>query len=206
MQILLTSFEPFDGTGLNSSAAACEEFLQQWGSAWQLRYLQLPVEYDADTAAVEAALAAEPVDLLLHTGQATGAERLRVERLAVNVRSLGDGRTRPDPLNGEQRLIDLDGPAALMSTLPVEEAAAALADAGLKARISNHAGIYLCNHVFYNSLRRAAARAEAPQVGFLHIPCLPAQVPEGSDAASLPSEAAALAIETLLQTAARATR
>src|SRR5438105_4408346 len=86
MRVLLTAFEPFDGTGLNSSLEGCRVFLQRWGAELAVRFAVLPVEYGPDAAAVERALAAEPADILLHTGQHSGAGEVRVERVAVNVR------------------------------------------------------------------------------------------------------------------------
>lgn len=206
MHILLTSFEPFGGALLNSSAAACDAFLAHWASEHSVRYLQLPVEYGADTVLVEQALEEEPADLILHTGQAGGPGRLRVERLAVNVRylQLGPGEL-PDEAATSQGMIDPDGPPAYFSGVPVEQAAAAIAARGLKVRISNHAGIYLCNHVFYRSLQREAIRRTGAQTAFLHIPRLAEQLDDKSLQAGhcMPADAGALAIQTLIETAAR---
>src|SRR5438067_6670768 len=35
--------------------------------------------------------------------------------------------------------------------------------------------IYMCNHILYRSLRAAEASGGVTRVGFLHVPCLPAQ-------------------------------
>ena len=96
MRCLLTAFEPFDGTPWNASLEGCRAFLaarERGGgpAGLDLHFEVLPVEYGADTVAVEHALAAftregGPPDVILHTGQAAGAREVRVERLAVNVR------------------------------------------------------------------------------------------------------------------------
>jgi pyroglutamyl-peptidase len=186
MRVVLTAFEPFDGTGLNSSLEGCRRFLESSRAGIRdLRFVVLPVEYGADTAAVEAALASGPCDVLLHTGQATGAAEIRVERVAVNVRY--GHASRPE---GGQRPILAEGPAALFATVPVEALARAIASTGAPARASNHAGVYLCNHVLYRSLLRA--ETAGPRVGFLHVPALPEQAAGGP---SLAVEAIAGAIE-----------
>lgn len=190
MRLLLTAFEPFDTTGLNSSLEACRLFLRRWGDEWDLVYRVLPVRYGADTEAVEMTLAESRCDLLLHTGQATGAREVRVERLAVNVRYPEDLAE----MGPAQRPIDPHGPAALFSTLPVDAVAAAIRAAGVPAAVSNHAGIYLCNHVLYRSVQRSGP--EGPRAGFLHLPCLPEQAAPGQP--SLAAEQGAAAIRAAL--------
>ena len=176
MRFLLTAFEPFDGTGLNSSLAGCRAFIDRWGDQFDLRFVVLPVQYGPDAAAVERALAEEPVDVLLHTGQATGASVIRVERIAVNVRYGAHefDRTLPEWEHPQQE-IDPGGAPAYLSTLPVEQIAARIRESGVPAAVSNHAGIYLCNHALYLSLRRAALEKRGVRAGFLHVPCLPEQ-------------------------------
>lgn len=191
MRILLTAFEPFDGTGLNASLEGCRAFLARWGEEWDLRFAVLPVEYGPDLEVVERALAEGPVDVLLHTGQASGAAAVRVERLAVNVRYAAG----PGEAEAQQR-IEEEGPAALFATLPVERISAAICAAGVPATVSNHGGIYLCNHAFYQSLRRAERSGSGPRAGFLHVPCLPEQVAPGQPC--LEPELVAIAIRAAL--------
>lgn len=189
IRFLLTAFEPFDGTGLNASLAACRLALDRWSGELDLRFAVLPVEYGADTAAVDRSLAEAPVDVVLHTGQSARTDRLQVERLAVNVRY-----AEPPPVRAQCR-IEAEGPAGLFSTLPVEGLAEAIDAAGVPVEVSNHAGIYLCNHVLYCSLRRAAAGG--PRVGFLHVPRLPEQA--GSQGPWLPAEVTAHGIGAALR-------
>lgn len=201
MRVLLTAFEPFDGTGLNSSLAGCEYFLERWGEGFDLRFEVLPVAYGPDVAAVERALAAGPADAILHVGQATGASVVRVERLAVNVRYAGDGyATGSAALTAEQQLIDPEGPAALFSTLPVEAIAAAIRETGVPAVVSNHAGIYLCNHALYRSLQRAERDGSGTRCGFLHVPCLSEQSPEEGMEAGVIGKAIHAALRSLAKT------
>lgn len=185
MQLLLTAFEPFDGSGLNSSLAGCERFLAS-NPDDRIRFAVLPVAYGPDTLAVEAALAEGPTDVILHVGQATGARQVRVERLAVNVRYASDNYVLRGTWDFEQTLIDPEGPPAYFSTLPVEAMAAAIRQTGVPAVVSNHAGIYLCNHVLYRSLQRAEREGSGTRCGFLHVPCLPEQSRDGGmDAAEI---------------------
>jgi len=196
MRFLLTAFEPFDGTGLNASLAACHRYLQDSGTELDLRFCVLPVRYGPDVEAVNAALAEGPVDVILHVGQATGASLVRVERIAVNVRYADDPYVRGDAASeAPQSLIDPHGPPAFLSNLPVDSLAEAIRSAGVPATVSNHAGIYLCNHALYRSLQRAEQDGSGTRCGFLHVPCLPEQGPGPS---MEPSQVAA-AIRAALQ-------
>jgi pyroglutamyl-peptidase len=158
------------------------------------------VRYGPDVEAVERALAEIPADVILHTGQATGASHLRVERLAVNVRFGADELDRSVPdWAWPQFEIEPGGPAGLFSTLPVDRIAEAIRASGIPAAVSNHAGIYLCNHALYHSLRRAERRQPHSRVGFLHLPCLPEQ---SAELPSLPAAETARAIYACLQVCA----
>jgi len=181
MRFLLTAFEPFDGSGLNSSLAGCELFVAQWGDLFDHRFAVLPVEYGADTEAVERAVAERPPDVVLHTGQSRPAEMILVERIAVNVRYAEVSAGTP-PRERPQTLIDPQEPPALFATLPVQELADAIRAEGVPAAVSNHAGIYLCNHVLYRSLLRASRGGSRYRAGFLHAPRLPEQVAPGEPA------------------------
>ncbi len=194
MIVLLTAFEPFDDTGLNASLEGCRTFMARWGDDFDLRFLTLPVNYGADTRAVDAALSIESADLILHTGQAAGSDSIRVEKIATNRRYLADHR---EGFSRGVSPIDAEGPESLEATLDTESAAAAVRAAGIPARVSTDAGIYLCNHVLYRSLQRAS-RSRAPvRVGFLHIPSLAEQV-ASTDSFHLEPERTAAAIHAVI--------
>jgi len=205
MRILLTAFEPFDETGLNASLEGCRYFLERWADDFDLRFLVLPVEYGPDTEAVTAALAERPADVLLHTGQAAGSEEIRVERIAVNVRYAGE---RGPEGRRPQCPIEPEGPVALLATLPVEPVAEAIREVDVPAWISNHAGVYLCNHVLYQSLLREQRQPTGAQVGFLHVPLLLEQAaamahPGRSALPSMTAEQIGLAVWATLRCLAR---
>jgi len=71
------------------------------------------------------------------------------------------------------------GPAAYLATLLVRAAVAALQAEKLPAQLSMSAGTFVCNHVFYGLMHLAAAREHPFRAGFLHVPRLPQQAPDG---------------------------
>jgi pyroglutamyl-peptidase len=98
-----------------------------------------------------------------------------------------------------------DGPAAWFTTLPIKAIVAAIRARGIKAGVSQTAGTFVCNHVFYALMHHLRERAQAVKAGFIHVPFLPEQVaawPEPAPAMTLEDIVTALrvAVETALST------
>lgn len=172
MQALVTGFEPFGGDTINPSLEVLRRLPPRLGDLG-LAIRVLPTVFGRAREALEDAVRTTAPDLVLCLGLADGRAALSLERVAINV----DDARIPDN-EGNQPLdapIVAGGPAAYFATLPIKAAAAALRAAGLPAIISNSAGTFVCNHVFYGALHLAATRRPALRGGFLHVPYLPAQ-------------------------------
>lgn len=172
--ILLTGFEPFNGAAVNPSWEAVRA-LDGWsGPGFQVVARQLPCVFGRAGEALRAALADVRPDLVIAVGQAGGRAELSVERIAINI----DDASILD--NAGQQPVDAaiaaDGPAAYFSTLPVKAIVAALRLRGFAAGVSQTAGTFVCNHVFYGLLH--ATVGTAVKAGFIHVPFLPEQAAE----------------------------
>jgi pyroglutamyl-peptidase len=66
------------------------------------------------------------------------------------------------------------GPAAYFSSLPIKAMVAALREAGVPASVSQTAGTFVCNHVFYGLMHQLRGRPGV-RGGFMHLPLLPEQ-------------------------------
>jgi len=75
-----------------------------------------------------------------------------------------------------------DGPLAYQSTLPLLQMREALRQRGIPAIISNHAGNYVCNHVFYLARHEVERLGNGSLCGFIHVP----QISENTGAGALP--------------------
>ena len=93
-----------------------------------------------------------------------------------------------------------NGPAAYFSTLPVKAIVAAIRGRGIPAAVSQTAGTFVCNHVFYGLMHMAAKRRSIQHAGFVHIPYLPSQAIRHADAPSMALETMGMAILQLLET------
>jgi pyroglutamyl-peptidase len=155
LRILVTGFEPFGGQSLNPSweVACALHGLQLQGA--QVTAVQLPCVFAHALPALQQALAQHRPDIVLALGQAEGRCDFSVERVAINVQ---DARI---PDNAGAQPIDVPviagGPAAYFSTLPIKTLVAGLKAAGFPASVSQTAGTFVCNQVFYALLARQLA-------------------------------------------------
>lgn len=137
---------------------------------------------------------------MLCLGQAGGRDKIGLERVAINV----DDARIPDNAGGQpiDEPIAPGGPAAYFSGLPLKACVQALSEAGLPAEVSNSAGTFVCNHVFYSLMHALAERSLADPAwarvgaGFVHLPWLPEQ---GSP--HLPLNKMVEALRIIIQTA-----
>jgi pyroglutamyl-peptidase len=169
--ILLTGFEPFDGESVNPSWTIASALDGETLAGARVVAVRLPTEFRTSLRVLRAALRRHAPTLAVALGQAGGRAALSLERVAINV----DDARIPD--NAGARPIDVPvvrgGPAAYFSTLPIKAIVAALRERGVPAEVSQSAGTFVCNHVFYG-LQHALAGTRA-RSGFVHVPYLPEQ-------------------------------
>jgi pyroglutamyl-peptidase len=189
-RILLTGFEPFGGDVLNPSGLVCRALHGQRVAHALVHAVELPCVFGRALQALDEALAQTSPVLVVALGLAAGRAEISVERVAINV----DDARIPDNAGAQpvDRPIVRGGPAAYFSTLPVKAIVAALHAAGHRAGVSQTAGTFVCNHVFYG-LMRALARRRGTRGGFVHVPAV-ALRDGGPDAAELARLTAAVEI------------
>ena len=176
MKALVTGFEPFGGETINASLEAVRLLPAQFGGIVVVT-AELPTSYARSLTALEAAIMRTKPDIVLCVGQAGDRAALCVERIAVNVQDAEI--TDNDGAKPIDAPVVAGGPAAYLATLPVRAAVAALQAEKLPAQLSMSAGTFVCNHVFYGLMHLAAARGHPFRAGFLHVPRLPQQAPDG---------------------------
>ena len=169
--VLLTGFEPFAGETLNPSWQAVSGLQDELIAGHLVQARCLPVEFGASLVALRRHLRTLRPALVLCVGQAGGRAALSLERVAINV----DDARIPD--NAGAQPVDTPvvarSPAAYFTDLPIKAMLAALREADIPAEVSQSAGTFVCNHVFYglmHALRRRKVRG-----GFVHVPYTPEQ-------------------------------
>lgn len=201
MKALVTGFDAFGGDKVNPSSAAIARLKRRTGGL-AVTTAVLPTSFGRSAIALRGAIHEARPDIVLCVGQAGGRSELSLERVAIN---LQDARIRDN--DGKQpidRQVVRGGPAAYFSTLPVKACVAELRRAGLPASVSNSAGTFVCNHVFYALMDMAERHGLAFRGGFLHIPYLPEQAARQGGQPSMALDDIVRAIEIVLTvTAAR---
>lgn len=199
--VLLTGFEPFGGERSNPSWEAVRNLQGLEIAGHRVETLCLPVEFQTSIRALQRGIRQHKPALVLCVGQAGGRAQLSLERVAIN---LDDARIAD---NAGQQPIDApiaaDGPAAYFTTLPIKAMLVALRSAGIPVEISQTAGTYVCNHVFYGAMH-ALNTTRGARAGFIHIPFSPKQAAHHpgapSLAASVVKKGLRIAVETALTT------
>ncbi|WP_460762251.1 pyroglutamyl-peptidase I [Lysobacter fragariae] len=195
--VLLTGFAPFGGEAVNPSWGAVKALRNTRIHGHRVVVRELPVEFDESLKQLRAAISESRPALVLCVGQAGGRASISLERIAINV----DDARIPD--NAGARPIDVpvvaDGPAAYFSDLPIKAMLVALHAAEIPAEISQTAGTYVCNHVFYGLMH--ALRTRRARGGFIHIPYSPEQAAHHPGAPSLPVETVSDALRIALKVA-----
>ncbi len=196
--VLVTGFEPFDGAEINPSLEIARNLHGSVIAGHTVVGALLPCVFGAAIPELQRLLRVHRPALVICVGQAGGRAAITPERVALNV----DDARIPDNAGAQpvDRPVVRGGPAAYFSTLPVKAIVADLRAAGLPSEVSQTAGTFVCNHVFYG-LMHALRKRKDLRGGFIHVPFLPEQAQKGQ--ASLPLEdmvyGVALAVETALR-------
>jgi pyroglutamyl-peptidase len=166
--VLVTGFEPFAGQSLNSSGEVVRALDARGGMT--IATAVLPVEYRRSLSAIREAIVQADPRAVISLGQADGRHEICVETVATRA-----GGSDPDEagLASNQPGEGLAGPVRYRSTLPVTKIVESLARAGIPAILSQDAGTYVCNHLFYGLMHLLVTERPATTGGFVHLPLLP---------------------------------
>lgn len=169
-RVLVTAFEPFGGETVNPSLESLRQLIATPPSGCVLVTAELPVRRFEAVDRLFEAVATQTPDAVVMLGQAGGRFRITPERVAINLEDFA----QPDHLG--ERPVDVPiipgGPAAYFSTLPLRAMCEALQRAHIPCEISNTAGTYLCNRLFYCLMHRLAEERLPVRAGFVHVPFL----------------------------------
>ena len=198
-RVLITGFEPFGGEDVNPSWEAARAVAAEPPAGLTVEAVRLPCVFGTALEELRDAVRRTDPAIVLCTGQAGGRSGLAVERVAINV----DDARIPDNAGCQpvDRPVVDGGPAAYFATLPVKACVAAARTAGVPAAVSQTAGTYLCNHVFYGLMHLLATEHPGVCGGFVHLPYAPGQV-VGRAEPSMPVALAADGLRAVLGAAA----
>lgn len=168
MLVLLSAFEPFDNQPVNASWEAVSRLDGQMAGGAKVEAVKLPVVFGQSFERLWAEVERRKPDLLVMVGEAGERTDVCVERIAFNLQDAGI----PDNSGHHPRGVPVlaEGPPEYASKLPVGRIAEAIAAAGIPARVSDTAGRYVCNDLYYRARHRTSADADRLPVLFIHVP------------------------------------
>ncbi|MBM7646007.1 pyroglutamyl-peptidase [Scopulibacillus daqui] len=188
-KVLLTGFEAFGGEKINPALEAVRRLDGRKIDDITIVAQEVPTVFHRSIeTAVRAIMEHEP-DAVICVGQAGGRLKITPERVAINI----DDARIPD--NDNQQPIDepvvAGGPAALWSTLPIKRIVRRLKEESIPAAVSNTAGTFVCNHLFYGVMHYLQTEASDIRGGFIHIPYIHEQTAD--------KEAPSLSLDTIVK-------
>ncbi|WP_425058832.1 Pyrrolidone-carboxylate peptidase [Sporomusa carbonis] len=203
-KVLVTGFEPFGGEPVNPALEAVKLLNGKQIASYEIISRSLPVARGRCIASIVEQIAEFDPELVLAVGQAGGHMEITVERVAINV---DDFRIKDN--DGNQPVdepIVADGPVAYWSTLPIKAMVDKLRAGNVPARVSNTAGTFVCNHLFYGLMHALACEGNKRRGGFIHIPYLPEQAARITGQPSMALETIVRGLELALAAALTTTQ
>ena len=173
--VLLTGFNAFGGDALNPSWLAVQALHGGVLHGHHILAAQLPTTFAGSKQVLLKLLRKHKPALVVCVGLAGGRPAISLERIAINVQ---DARIADNV--GDQPIdapVAKSGPAAYFSNLPIKAMLQSLTAAGIDAEVSQTAGTFVCNHVFYVLMHAIKKHRNQSNVrgGFVHVPYLPQQ-------------------------------
>jgi len=185
--LLITGFEPFGGDVVNPALEAVKRLEGYQLKGAKIVTCSVPVVLHRSNEAVIKAIEMNKPDYVMTVGQAGGRNAITPERIAINI----DDYRIPDNDGNQpvdQKVVE-GGPDAYFSTLPIKAMVKAMQDKGIPAQVSNTAGTYVCNHLFYGV--QHYLRDTNINHGFVHIPLMTGQ--------SLNGQSPTMSLDTIVE-------
>ena len=168
MKVLITGFEPFGGSVTNSSWEVASAVSRVHISGASIEARLLPVSFGRVGDVLKGVIAEVAPDILIMLGQSGQSKSIRIERIAINM--MDSSKPDNDGYVPDEEVIHPDGSSALFSTLPLKPLCNALIAQGHKVKISNSAGLYVCNRTYYEALYHISSHNLATRAVFVHLP------------------------------------
>ncbi|MEC9485426.1 MAG: hypothetical protein UMR38_06085 [Candidatus Izemoplasma sp.] len=167
LNVIVTGFGPFANQKYNPTKAVLEA-LENRVKDSTIYPIELPVIYDECFTVLEDAVETYKPDLILLLGVAAKRDKINLERVAINLKEANI----PDNLGimFHDEPIIKHGETAYFSTLDLKGDLRALENAQIPTTISNTAGTFVCNNIFYLTMHYLDTHKLDIPAGFIHVP------------------------------------
>ena len=184
---------PFGGRELNPTALlikALQDNEIPYPHNFLVDQILLPVTFRDSFFLLQEKINKMNPDVVICLGQAAGRGEINLESVAVN--SINADIPDNEGLKPENEMINHLGIPSYLTSLPIQGIEGALKDAGIPVKISNCAGKYVCNYLFYRLMETNQDTLRL--CGFIHVPILPEQAKEDEPSMGLDEMKKALSV------------
>jgi pyroglutamyl-peptidase len=172
-RIVLTGFEPFGGSDINPSILACREVSKRRFDGYTIVVHEIPLRFNEISDILENILDQEQPQIVICTGQSPRSV-ISLERIAINVADVSKSAYNCGA-KPKDTILNKNGADGYFSTLPIREIFEELIKNKIPSEISNSAGTYGCNQIFYHLMNLLELKNYKIPAGFIHVPSLPEQ-------------------------------
>ncbi|MCE3009775.1 MAG: pyroglutamyl-peptidase I [Proteobacteria bacterium] len=173
-KILITGFAPFLGETVNPS----QQLLKRYESSKYVETLLLPVSYgrawELLQQQLQFAMNTQEYAAIIMLGLAGGRKQIGLERVAINF--MDASHADEDGVFMTEKIILPEGPTAYLSPLPLRQMLQNLRAKGCPVEISNSAGTFICNLIYYRCFQFLAQNNFSTRLLFVHVPYMTEQV------------------------------
>ena len=170
MLVLLTGFEPFGDSNINSSRETAVRVGQMSPNGVTIEVKKLPVSFKRAGDDIREILTVIRPDALIMLGQRGNGKSVDIERIAVNL--MDSANPDNDGFCPQEQIIQADGESAYFCNFSVKALRDVLLQRNIPAKVSNSAGLYVCNSTYYNALNEIYEQHLQTKAVFVHLPKL----------------------------------
>lgn len=167
MRIIVTGF----GSFLSNETNPTEEIINKLPKTIEgneIYTVLLPVVFDECFAVLKPEIDKVKPDVIILLGLAANRDAITPERVAINMKdSKGPDNNGYIPVD---EIISKEGKDAYFSSLPIRDIVTNLTALGIPSKISNTAGLYVCNNIMYHVLEYIDHNELDIKAGFIHVP------------------------------------
>jgi pyroglutamyl-peptidase len=178
MRVLISGFESFGGRKINPTALLIEALQNKdipIPPGLKVDQILLPVTFEQSFYHLQNKINVFNPDVVMCFGLSAKSDAIKLEALAVN-RIDADIQDN-NGVQPREQMINHLGEPTYAATLPLQGIESVLNEAGIPVTISNDAGSYVCNYVFYRMME--SNQDSLRLCGFIHVPLLPEQTENG---------------------------
>jgi pyroglutamyl-peptidase len=195
VKILITGFEPFGSNNENSSWVVANKVATQNTFGIDIALELMPVSFRSVAKTLRTAVTRHNPDLLIMLGQAGSSDKVRLERIAINMMDARNADN--DGFIPDEEPINTETPVALFTNTDIKQLYNAIVEQSIPVKISNSCGLYVCNRIYYEALMLCNEINKMKAI-FVHLPLYDGQRDANENQHTLPLDKMEKAINVII--------